>query len=65
MHAFRCRECGDTRWSLLGSRKSAEEQGPCQLCGGEVTRERRTPSVSATPAAQERREAPQGSPAAR
>ena len=64
MLAFRCRDCGDTRWSLLGSRKSAEEQGPCQLCGGEMTRERRTPSVSATAEQLERREAPQGSPAA-
>ena len=56
MHAFRCRECGDTRWSLLGSPKPAADQGPCQMCGGEMVTERRTPTVGTRTKRDERRE---------
>lgn len=54
MNAIRCMECGDTRWSLfsLGSR----DPGACELCGGQMTRERRRPERGARRQGAERRD---------
>jgi hypothetical protein len=42
MEALRCKNCGDTRWSLMGF-TSPEEQR-CEICGGEMVPERRLPN---------------------
>lgn len=42
MEAIRCTECDDVRWSLLGIGK--RDLGKCELCGGQMVRERRHPA---------------------
>jgi hypothetical protein len=41
MHAMRCRQCGDVRWSFM--RLAIRRDVRCELCGGEMLPERRQP----------------------
>jgi predicted nucleic acid-binding Zn ribbon protein len=54
MHASRCKDCGDTRWSLLGAYRP-EALTACQMCGGEMLQERRSPGHFRGAKAPERR----------
>jgi rRNA maturation endonuclease Nob1 len=54
LQAVRCTECGDSRWSLFSS---ADPTQPCELCGGEVTIERRVPGSGPRKLLRERRNA--------
>jgi hypothetical protein len=40
LRAVRCTECGDSRWFLFST---ADPEAPCDLCGGEMKVERRSP----------------------
>lgn len=42
MDAMRCKACGDVRWSILGL--TVRAPSACELCGGEMVRERRRPN---------------------
>jgi hypothetical protein len=46
MDALRCKECGDTRWSLsgFGPRTAQLMSARCELCGGHMVVERRRPN---------------------
>ena len=55
LQAVRCVECGDARWSLFSS---ADPKHPCELCGGEMKVERRTPGSGPGKPMRERRSAP-------
>jgi len=52
LKAVRCTECGDARWSLFSP---ADPARPCELCGGEMRVERRSPGSSPRRLARERR----------
>jgi hypothetical protein len=54
LQAVRCTECGDARWSLFSSADPAQ---PCELCGGDMTLERRVPGSGPRRLPQERRSA--------
>jgi hypothetical protein len=54
LQAVRCIECGDVRWSLF---TSADVAQPCELCGGEVKIERRSPGSGPRKLIRERRDA--------
>jgi len=56
MRAIRCVECGDTRWSILGI--AVREPGRCQMCGGQMVRERREPLNAPGKVLVERRDLP-------
>jgi hypothetical protein len=45
MEAVRCLECGATRWTLSGASLEHLLGEPCEICGGEVTVERRRPGT--------------------
>jgi ribosomal protein S27E len=40
LKAVRCTNCGDARWCLF---TTADPERPCDLCGGEMKIERRSP----------------------
>ena len=46
MQAVRCKECGETRWSLFSSFRARAFEAPCELCGGETVVERRRREMS-------------------
>jgi hypothetical protein len=46
MHAVRCLECGETRWSLFSGTFEHLLAEPCQVCGGETVIERRRPGTA-------------------
>jgi hypothetical protein len=52
LKAVRCTECGDARWSLFSS---ADPERPCDLCGGQMKLERRSPGAGPRYLASERR----------
>ena len=52
LKAVRCTECGDARWSLFST---ADPASPCDLCGGQMKVERRSPGSSPRYLARERR----------
>jgi hypothetical protein len=54
LQAVRCTECGDARWSLFSS---ADVGQPCELCGGEMKVERRSPGSGPRTLIRERRTA--------
>ncbi len=54
LQAVRCTECGDARWSLFSS---ADVAKPCELCGGEMKVERRSPGSGPPTLLRERRTA--------
>ena len=54
LQAVRCTECGDARWSLFSSVDVAK---PCELCGGEMKVERRSPGSGPRTLLRERRTA--------
>jgi len=54
LQAVRCTECGDARWSLFSSADVAQ---PCELCGGEMKVERRSPGSGPRKLIRERRTA--------
>jgi len=43
MDAVRCKECGETRWSLFSGSVAHLLAEPCRACGGETLVERRRP----------------------
>jgi hypothetical protein len=43
MDAVRCKDCGETRWSLFGGSIGHLLAEPCRICGGETVVERRRP----------------------
>ena len=55
MEAVRCKECGETRWSLFPSFRVRAFEAPCELCGGETVVERRRPGAHRGPLPVERR----------
>jgi hypothetical protein len=55
MEAIRCIDCGDVRWSLMGLAKTGP--GKCEMCGGEMVRERRHPERGPMWLGAERRDA--------
>jgi hypothetical protein len=57
MEAVRCKECGETRWSLLPGSLEHALQAPCELCGGETVIERRRPGAGPQTLDVERRRA--------
>jgi hypothetical protein len=52
LQAVRCTECGHSRWSLF---TTADPGRPCELCGGKVKPERRTPGSGPRTLPRERR----------
>ena len=54
MDALRCRDCGDTRWSLSGFTRHTGRR--CELCGGEMVPERRAPNHGPSTLRTERRD---------
>jgi ribosomal protein S27E len=54
LKAVRCTECGDARWCLF---TTADPTSPCELCGGEMKVERRTPGGGPRQLLRERRDA--------
>ena len=52
LKAVRCTECGDARWSLF---TAADPERRCDLCGGEMQLERRSPSSGPRKLVRERR----------
>ena len=54
LQAVRCTECGDARWSLFSSADLAQ---PCEICGGQMTVERRMPGSGPRTLRHERRDA--------
>ena len=57
LKAVRCTECGDARWCLFST---ANPASPCELCGGEMQVERRTPGAGPRHLLRERRSAGPG-----
>jgi len=57
LKAVRCTECGDTRWCLFST---ADPASPCELCGGVMMVERRTPGGGPRQLLRERRSARPG-----
>jgi len=57
MEAVRCRQCGETRWSLLPDALVHLLAEPCELCGGETVVERRRPGAGPQSLDVERRRA--------
>ena len=57
LKAVRCTECGDARWCLFST---ADPASPCELCGGEMKVERRTPGGGPRQLLRERRSAAPG-----
>ena len=57
LKAVRCTECGDVRWCLFST---ADPTSPCELCGGEMKIERRTPGGGPRQLLRERRNAGPG-----
>jgi ribosomal protein S27E len=57
LKAVRCTECGDARWCLF---TTADPTSPCELCGGEMKVERRTPGGGPRQLLRERRDAAPG-----
>ena len=55
MEAIRCKECGETRWSLFSGFRVRALEAPCELCGGETVIERRRPGAHRGPLPVERR----------
>jgi hypothetical protein len=63
LRAVRCTECGDARWCLFST---ADPEKPCDLCGGEMKVERRSPGSGPRQLLSERRSAgPGGMPGSR
>ena len=63
LRAVRCTECGDARWCLF---TTADPEKPCDLCGGEMKVERRSPGSGPRQLLFERRSAgPGGMPGSR
>jgi hypothetical protein len=52
LRALRCLSCGDARWCLF---TTADPERPCDLCGGEMKVERRSPGAGPRKLARERR----------
>ena len=52
LRAMRCTHCGDARWSLFSA---VDPDRPCDLCGGQMTVERRSPGGGPRKLVQERR----------
>jgi len=52
LKAVRCTRCGDARWSLFSA---ADPDRPCELCGGRMTVERRSPGSGPRKLVRERR----------
>ena len=62
LKAVRCTECGDTRWCLFST---ADPASPCELCGGEMMVERRTPGGGPRQLLRERERPPRVVPGSR
>ena len=63
LKALRCTSCGDARWCLFST---ADPEKPCDLCGGEMQVERRSPGAGPSQLLFERRNAgPGGMPGSR
>jgi hypothetical protein len=54
LRAVRCTECGDARWYLFST---ADPSAPCDLCGGQMQVERRSPGFGPRNLRFERRDA--------
>jgi putative FmdB family regulatory protein len=52
MYGFRCDECGEVRWSILG--RSEEKHIECPACGAQMVEERRRPGRRASDGAERR-----------
>jgi rRNA maturation endonuclease Nob1 len=52
LKAVRCTQCGDARWSLF---TAADPERRCDLCGGEMQLERRSPGSGPRKLVRERR----------
>jgi hypothetical protein len=52
LKAVRCTNCGDVRWCLFST---ADPERSCDLCGGEMKVERRSPGAGPRTLARERR----------
>ena len=57
MEAVRCKQCGETRWSLFPGSLAHALEAPCELCGGETVLERRRPGAGPDQLDVERRRA--------
>jgi len=57
MDAVRCKQCGETRWSLFSGSIGHLLAEPCRICGGETVVERRRPGGKARTPFTERRDA--------
>lgn len=57
LKAVRCTECGDARWCLFSSADTAR---PCDICGGTMKVERRSPGAGPRQLLRERRTAGPG-----
>ena len=55
LKAVRCTSCGDARWCLF---TTADPERPCDLCGGEMKVERRSPGGGPRQLLRERRTGP-------
>jgi ribosomal protein S27E len=62
LEAVRCTECGDARWCLFST---ADPEKPCDLCGGEMRVERRSPGAGPRTLLSERRGGPAFVPGSR
>jgi hypothetical protein len=62
----RCDSCGATRWSILRIKPGSAAPTECDICGGELTVERRRPGRRFAKAERERRDlrTPRGTPRA-
>jgi hypothetical protein len=56
MFGWRCEDCGEVRWSILG--RDRDEPRECPACGAAMTEERRHPGRAGAPLPSERRDAP-------
>ena len=57
MYGWRCQDCGEVRWSILGRGK--DEPRECPACGAPMVEERRHPGRrTAAEVVAERRDAP-------
>jgi ribosomal protein S27E len=52
LRAVRCTNCGDARWCLF---TTADPKQPCELCGGAMKVERRSPGAGPRHLSRERR----------
>jgi hypothetical protein len=61
MQAYRCTDCGETRWHMFPVRM--DDRPACVICSGEMVKERRRPGRTRRAVAVERRQSAASAPA--